>query len=67
MPIDTASYLWQQGQTCLRWAEQCFDLETATRLRLMGEGFLAKAAEIERELPQDLQTRGRGASHVRRR
>lgn len=40
-------YLRQQAATCLRWASDCFDLGTATRLRLMAEEFMAKADEIE--------------------
>jgi hypothetical protein len=40
-------YLRRQAATCLKWAGDCFDLGTATRLRLMAEEFLAKADEIE--------------------
>jgi hypothetical protein len=43
----TADYLRQQARTCLQWARDCFDLQTAGRLRLMAEEFSAKAAEIE--------------------
>jgi hypothetical protein len=40
-------YLRTQAETCLRWARDCFDLATATRLRLMAEELTGKAAEIE--------------------
>jgi hypothetical protein len=40
-------YLRRQAAKCLAWARECFDLETATRLRLMAEEFNAKANEIE--------------------
>jgi hypothetical protein len=40
-------YLRRQAGTCLKWAGDCFDLATATHLRLMAEEFLAKADEIE--------------------
>jgi hypothetical protein len=40
-------YLRRQAATCLKWASDCFDLGTATRLRLMAEEFMAKADEIE--------------------
>ena len=43
----TADYLRRQARTCLQWARDCFDLQTATRLRLMAEEFNAKAAQIE--------------------
>jgi hypothetical protein len=43
----TADYLRQQARTCLQWARDCFDLQTAARLRLMAEEFSAKAAQIE--------------------
>jgi hypothetical protein len=43
----TGDYLRTQARTCLAWARDCFDLTTATRLRLMAEEFAAKADEIE--------------------
>jgi len=43
----TSDYLRNQAKTCLTWARECFDLATATRLRLMAEEFLAKAEEID--------------------
>jgi hypothetical protein len=43
----TSDYLRNQAKTCLTWARECFDLGTATRLRLMAEEFLAKADEID--------------------
>ena len=43
----TADYLHQQARLCLQWARDCFDLQTAARLRLMAEEFSAKAAQIE--------------------
>lgn len=43
----SSDYLRKQAATCLAWARECFDLETATRLRLMAEEFKAKANEIE--------------------
>jgi hypothetical protein len=43
----TADYLRKQARKCLDWARDCFDLSTATRLRLMADEFNAKAAEIE--------------------
>jgi hypothetical protein len=43
----TADYLRRQAATCTSWARECFDLETATRLRLMADEFRAKADEIE--------------------
>jgi hypothetical protein len=43
----TSDYLRNQAKTCLTWARECFDLGTATRLRLMAEEFLAKAEEID--------------------
>ncbi len=48
MPVD-ANYLWKHGRACLQWAQECFDLSTATRLRRMGEDFVAKAAELDAE------------------
>jgi hypothetical protein len=42
-----ADYFRQQARTCLQWARDCFDLQTAARLRLMAEEFSAKAAQIE--------------------
>ncbi len=65
MSVDAASYLWQPGQTCLRWADDCFDLETAARLRVMAEDFLAKSEEIERELRRGLQATRGGVDRVR--
>ena len=43
----SGDYLRKQAATCLAWARECFDLETATRLRLMAEEFNAKANEIK--------------------
>jgi hypothetical protein len=43
----TADYLRQQARTCLQWARDCFDLQTAARLRLLADEFSAKAAQIE--------------------
>ena len=43
----SGDYLRKQAASCLAWARECFDLETATRLRLMAEEFKAKANEIE--------------------
>jgi hypothetical protein len=43
----TSDYLRNQARTCLAWARECFDLATATRLRLMAEEFFAKAEEID--------------------
>jgi hypothetical protein len=43
----TADYLRKHARTCLDWARDCFDLSTATRLRLMADELNAKAAEIE--------------------
>jgi len=43
----TSDYLRNQAKTCLTWARKCFDLATATRLRLMAEEFFAKAEEID--------------------
>ena len=43
----TSDYLRNQAKTCLAWARECFDLGTATRLRLMAEEFLVKADEID--------------------
>ena len=43
----TSDYLRNQAKTCLSWARECFDLATATRLRLMAEEFIAKAEEID--------------------
>jgi len=42
-----ADYLRKQAATCLIWARDCFDLQAATRMRLMAEEFRAKADEIE--------------------
>ncbi len=42
-----ADYLRQQARTCLQWARDCFDLQTAARLRKMADEFSAKAAQIE--------------------
>ena len=42
-----SDYLRRQAVTCLKWAGECFDLETAMRLRLMSEEFIAKADEID--------------------
>jgi hypothetical protein len=39
--------LREQARTCLVWAHECFDLQTATRLRLMADEFRAKADEFE--------------------
>jgi hypothetical protein len=46
-PRVSGDYLRKQAATCVAWARECFDLETATRLRLMAEEFKAKANEIE--------------------
>ena len=46
-PRVSGDYLRKQAAACLAWARECFDLETATRLRLMAEEFKAKANEIE--------------------
>ena len=43
----TADYLREQAATCMLWSRECFDLATATRLRLLAEDFLAKANELE--------------------
>jgi len=43
----TSDYLRNQAKTCLTFARECFDLATATRLRLMAEEFIAKAEEID--------------------
>ena len=43
----TGDYLRTQARTCLAWARECFDLTTATRLRLMAEEFIAKADEVD--------------------
>jgi hypothetical protein len=40
-------YLRQQAATCLRWSRDCYDLDTAKRLRLMAEEFMAKADTLE--------------------
>jgi hypothetical protein len=45
----TGEYLRKQAKTCLVWARECFDLGTATRLRMMADEFLAKADEIDAE------------------
>jgi hypothetical protein len=50
----TADYLRAQAATCLIWARECFDLGTATRLRLMAEEFSAKAAEIDATHKQEI-------------
>jgi hypothetical protein len=42
-----ADYFRSQAKTCLTWARECFDLATATRLRLMAEEFLAKAEDMD--------------------
>jgi hypothetical protein len=47
-----AEYLRKQAQTCLEWSRTCIDLATATRLRLMADEFMAKAAELEVVSPQ---------------
>ena len=68
-----SDYLRNHARTCLTWARECFDLGTATRLRLMAEEFLAKAEEIDtcaraqagRDQPST--TRGTPALAVRRR
>jgi hypothetical protein len=44
-------YLRKQANKCLSWARECFDLETATRLRLLAEEFRAKADEIDAGKP----------------
>jgi hypothetical protein len=43
----TGDYLRRQARTCLAWARDCFDLTTATRLRLMAEEFMTKAEEAD--------------------
>ena len=43
----TGDYLRTHARTCLAWARDCFDLTTATRLRLMAEEFVTKADEID--------------------
>jgi hypothetical protein len=43
----TGDYLRMQARTCLDWARDCFDLTTATRLRLMAEELAAKADRID--------------------
>ena len=45
--MDASEYLRQQATNCLRLARECFDLATATRLRLMAADFQAKATEFE--------------------
>jgi hypothetical protein len=42
-----AEYLRAQAATCLLWSRDCFDLTVATRLRLLAEELMAKAAELE--------------------
>jgi hypothetical protein len=42
-----ADYLRRQAENCLRWATDCFDLTTATRLRLLAEQFLIRARLVE--------------------
>jgi hypothetical protein len=54
-------YLRAQAATCLQWSRDCFDLATATRLRLLAEELAAKADELEAGAP----ARGTVCSHVR--
>lgn len=42
-------YLREQGDACLRWGRQSFDLTIAEKLRMMGEEFIRKAEELERQ------------------
>jgi hypothetical protein len=53
--VVTADFLRQQARTCLQWARDCFDLQTAARLRLMSEEFIAKAAEIEANAKYEIE------------
>jgi hypothetical protein len=46
MPTE-ASYFRHQAATCLQWASDCFDLTTATRLRILADHFVDKARKIE--------------------
>ena len=51
--MDMADYLRAQAATCLHWSRDCFDLTTATQLRLLAEEFMAKAAELEAGSPTE--------------
>jgi hypothetical protein len=46
-------YLREQGESCLRWGRQTFDLATAEKLREMGEEFIRKAKELEAQNPPE--------------
>ena len=48
-----ANYLRAQAATCLNWSRDCFDLTVATRLRLLAEELMAKAAELEAGSPTE--------------
>jgi hypothetical protein len=48
--MDASEFLRQQATNCLRLARECFDLATATRLRLMAADLQTKAAEFEHRL-----------------
>ena len=61
-----AEYLRKQADTCLEWSRACIDLATATRLRLMAEEFMAKAAEIEANSPVGFSSRATGHEHSAR-
>jgi hypothetical protein len=50
--LVVADYLRKQANRCLSWARDCFDLETATRLRLLAEELRAKADEIDVGAPR---------------
>ena len=52
-------YLRKQANKCLSWARDCFDLETATRLRLLADELRTKANEIEAGAPGISSTRMR--------
>jgi hypothetical protein len=52
----SGDYLRSQAKTCLAWARECFDLGTATRLRLMAEEFMAKAEELDAACEANLES-----------
>ena len=46
-------FLRKQATRCIGWSRDCFDLETARRLRLMAEEFRTKASEIDATSDED--------------
>ena len=49
--MENATYFQRQAERCFRLARRCFDLDVAEQLNAMGDEFLEKAREHDRDQP----------------